>query len=39
MFVIESLFILICGLFVGWTSVMMFCLAKDAMKLYNRKGK
>jgi len=38
MFVIESLFILICGLFVGWISVMMFHLTRDAMNLYNKKG-
>jgi len=38
MIVIEYLLITLCGLFVGWTSVVMFCLAKDAMKLYNKKG-
>ena len=38
MIVIEYLFITLCGLFVGWTSVMMFHLARDAMNLYNKKG-
>jgi len=39
MIVIEYLFITLCGLFVSWISIMMFCLAKDAMNLYNKKGK